>query len=403
MRGFELAEIRAAIVCAYNRATFDRMLSDRLEFERAEHVADGPFNDVVEGVLRVFTHQGREAELIAEIAADRPAKREIQHVYRKYAHGLLSAAWSARIDGEIGEQLARYGLLPTTELQRTGVVHRGTPADPASRGFGGFQRWIRAELPELDAVVWSARLLRLAHRVCRVELGGVPRGTGFLVGPDAVLTSYHVVREAITDRADGATLGFLFDHSVGSDGSTAAGVRVAARAAWPHWHVDSSPPLSTEDEQAGVTAGSDDRLDHAVIALAQLVGSAPVVPGGPCRGWIELPEPAPSLTIGMPIAVLHHPRTGPLKLTLDTHSLQGIHPDRRRIRYSTNTDAGSSGSPCLDVQLGLVAVHHFSDPAHAMPAYNQGTTIEAIRRRLEAQGRLGALGGVSPDEDPPCS
>jgi len=402
MTGVELAAIRAAILGAYSRATFDRVLSDRLDFRRADHVADGPFNDIVDGVLRAFTEQGRESYLIAELAADRPANREIQRVYRKFAHGLLGEAWRARIEGEIGDQLARYGLLPAAELQRAGSVQGSDRGDPTSRGFGGFQKQVRAELPELDVLPWSARLLRLAHRVCRVELGGTPLGTGFLVGPDVVLTSYHVVRDAIVGRAGGAALGFLFDHWVGGDGSAAAGMRVPARAAWPHWHVDSSPPLSARDEDAG-TAGNDDCLDHALIALERPLGSAPVVPEGPRRGWIEVPKEARPLTVGMPIAILQHPRTGPLKLTFDTHALQLVKPGRRRIRYSTNTDAGSSGSPCLDVRLALIAVHHFSGPAHATPAYNQGTTIEAIRRRLAARGVLGVLGGELPDEELPCS
>ena len=42
---------------------------------------------------------------------------------------------------------------------------------------------------------WFERLAPIEFRVCRIEAHGQPLGTGFLVGPDLVLTNYHVVRE----------------------------------------------------------------------------------------------------------------------------------------------------------------------------------------------------------------
>lgn len=390
MTGAERAELRAAIVGAYHRATFDRMLSDRLDFRRAQHVADGPFAEVVDGVIDHFLDEGREAYLIAEIAADRPARHEIQRIYRTYAQALLSDAWRGRIEDAMSERLVRYGLLPGPELQQGGVVRAAMPADD----FAGFQRQVRAELPELDVAAWSARLVRLSCRVCRVEVDGEPRGTGFLVGPAAVLTCHHVVREAIAARCGGAALAFRFDYRGGEAGA-AGGTRVVARGDWAAWHVDSSPALTSAQERAGGDARPD-HLDHAVIALDQPVGDAPVAPGGPQRGWIEIPE-APALTIGMPVAILHHPRRAPLRLTLDTRGLVRVNAARTRIRYTTNTDGGSSGSPCFDFELGLIGVHHLSDPEHRTPEYNQGVAIEAIRRRLAEGGKLAVLGG------PPCS
>lgn len=397
MTGIELAEIRTAIVQAYNAATFDRLLSDRFDFKRANHVGDAGFHRIVEQVLELFVHEGLDAYLIAELAADRPGKREIQALYHRYAHGLVSEAWRARVDAAACERLARYGLIAVPALQRAGAACAASdPGDPGATAFGGFQKQIRAELPDLDVLPWSALLLRQTCRVCRIELGGTPRGTGFLVGPDAVLTSYHVVRDAIAARASGAAIRFLFDYWRTAGGAPAAGTRVAARGAWPDWHVDSSPPLSSPEEHAGSPEPRGDQLDHAVIALERPLGELPVGPGGPNRGWIEVPATPPTLAVGMPVAILHHPRTAPIKLTLDTRALQRVNAGRTRLRYATNTEHGSSGSPCFDVELGVIAVHHFSDPDHAAPAYNQGTPIEAIHRRLAAVGKLGALGGASP-------
>ena len=393
MKGFELAEVREAILGAYDKRTFDRLLSDQFDLRREDIAGDGPLRNIVDDVLRHFVREGREAHLIAELAADRPAKPEIQAVYTKYAAALVSDAWRSRIEAESATQLDRYGLLPEGRLQHRGATLRPRgPSEPDASAFGGFQKQIHARLPELDVFEWSSRLMRQTYRVCRVEVRGTPLGTGFLVGPATVLTCYHVVGDAIRARTPGSELTFLFDYWKKLNGAESYGIRVAARGAWEDWHVDSSPPLPEAEEHGGVPEATDDQLDHALIALAQPLGAGPIVDGGPVRGWIEVPATAPTLTLEMAIAILHHPRNGPIKLTFDTSALQHINPGRTRIRYSTNTDSGSSGSPCFDVSLGLIGMHHFSDPHNKVPAYNQGIPIDAIRRRLARVNRLDALG-----------
>jgi V8-like Glu-specific endopeptidase len=69
-----------------------------------------------------------------------------------------------------------------------------------------------------------------------------------------------------------------------------------------------------------------------------------------------------------------------------------------RVRYATNTLGGSSGSPVLDMDCRLIALHHYGDKAYQHPAYNQGIPIEAIRKLLESRGKAGNLGGKLPDD-----
>ena len=62
-----------------------------------------------------------------------------------------------------------------------------------------------------------------------------------------------------------------------------------------------------------------------------------------------------------------------------------------RIRYDTNTAGGSSGSPCLNDSLELVALHHMGDPDFARahtPTFNQGIPIQLIADRLSRKGLL---------------
>jgi V8-like Glu-specific endopeptidase len=99
----------------------------------------------------------------------------------------------------------------------------------------------------------------------------------------------------------------------------------------------------------------------------------------------------------MPLMIAQHPDGKPLKLAVDTDSVIGLNPTGTRVRYATNTEAGSSGSPVFDLEWNLVALHHFGDPAYEHPpSYNQGVPIDLIQKRIAAQGKADALGAESP-------
>ena len=75
----------------------------------------------------------------------------------------------------------------------------GLGAAPAS--ISGLERFIAESAPFVDAGTWRAQLGELETQVCRVEVPAGPRsigGTGFLVGPDILLTNFHVVRTLVT-------------------------------------------------------------------------------------------------------------------------------------------------------------------------------------------------------------
>jgi hypothetical protein len=61
------------------------------------------------------------------------------------------------------------------------------------------------------------------------------------------------------------------------------------------------------------------------------------------------------------------------------------------VRYRTNTEGGSSGSPVFDQNWQLVALHHAGDPSW-VAKYNEGIPISLILAQLKARGVDGALG-----------
>jgi hypothetical protein len=359
-------------------------------------VAEGPFKKVVTDVLRRFEQEGRDAYLIAAVAAVRPLKADVQDVYRKYARGLIGQAYGDKVEAEQLKALERYGLAPTVELQKAGKAQLPVAVPVTHEGF---QKRIRQALHDVDPWVFATQQLKQMRRVCRVEVDGAALGTGFLVGKDVVLTNHHVLREVIDAKGAGGRVVCRFDYHLGEGGGVGEGKPVPLKAAFNEWCLDSSPSLTDPQENAGAPPPTADQLDHALVRLAEEVGTEPIFaayPDGPKRGWVKVPAGPPALGVGAPVAILHHPQGAPVKLALDTQSVLSVNANQTRVRYTTNTDQGSSGSPCFDQDWRLVALHHFGDPLHQQAEFNQGVPIAAIRARLTRKGVAQNLGGDPP-------
>src|SRR5262249_45095282 len=233
-------------------------------------------------------------------------------------------------------------------------------------------------------------------QVCRVEIDGNAAGTGFLVGPDAILTNYHVLKSVLQGTTPATKITCRFDYKVLADGSRVEGIAVGLHAA--DWKLDFSPNSAAED-----TATPDnppptaDELDYALVRLARPTGSESAAPKGgaeaPQRGWLSIPAGPHVFVRKDPLMIAQHPDGKPLKLAVDTESVIETNAIQNRVRYATNTEAGSSGSPVFDLDWNLVALHHLGDPAYDHPAaYNQGVPIDKIRARLTKAGKVSALG-----------
>jgi Trypsin-like peptidase domain len=89
----------------------------------------------------------------------------------------------------------------------------------------------------------------------------------------------------------------------------------------------------------------------------------------PARGCLQVPDRAYDFAPGTPLFIVQHPKGAPLKLALDTNAVIGLNGNGTRVRYRTNTDKGSSGSPVFDQNWNLVALHHSGDPSSLLPTY----------------------------------
>jgi len=221
-----------------------------------------------------------------------------------------------------------------------------------------------------------------------MEVGGQGVGTGFLIGPDMVLTNWHVIEQAKKiDKLD--SLGCRFDYLQLPDGTQQAGQLIPLRAdACVDFSVYSIAETTNNPEYPPPT---QEELDYALLRLGTVVGQQSIE--GSVRGWIALPNAPMPLPAEAPLLIVQHPEGAPMKLALDTQAVIGRNDNGTRLRYKTNTDPGSSGSPCFTMDWNLVALHHYGDPKWREPLFNQGVPMELIRNRIMARGFGNAFGG----------
>ena len=395
MNGIEFAEVRDAILSAFNQDEFDMFLYERLNFDRPVEVADGPFKVVVTNTLKRAEQEGWDPLLIAEVAAARPLKQDVQKVYGKDAQALVDDARQRVVDEGRLKAIEKYRLGLPVMVQTNGTA-KLPAAIPGTEA--GLEKNVKRYLPMMNVSLWREQLFKLEGRVCRVEVNNVVRGTGFLVGPDTLLTNHHVVRDVIETPALASTVRLRFDYRVLPNGTKSDGTVVSLRPS--DWLIDWTPcTMGERNNNPDAVPPTVDELDFALLKIERALGAEPLIAGtgGGHRGWIPVPQQAPLITSDppMPIMILQHPNAEPLKLAVDTAGVLKLSDNGTRVRYATNTDPGSSGSPCFDIDWKLIALHHYGDPLHDQAQYNQGIPIKMIRDRLKRLGKEEALGGAS--------
>lgn len=81
-------------------------------------------------------------------------------------------------------------------------------------------------------------------------------------------------------------------------------------------------------------------------------------PGAPRRGRLDLPSTVHVFKPHSPPVIVQHPQGFPVKPAPDTDAVIGLNGNGTRVTYRTNTEPGSSGSPCFDINLNPAALHH---------------------------------------------
>jgi len=260
--------------------------------------------------------------------------------------------------------------------QRTGLTSTSAPKSTLEKLVGGNTTF-------LDVAAWRGALTRTEWKVCRIDVDGHGAGTGFLVGPDAVLTNQHVVERAITGADPHQVITCRFDYKVGEAGDViAAGQVVDLAHADNEWLIDSAPYSAIDIEPDPKSADpAPGELDYALLRLATRFGDQPTGGSegeGEPRSWLKLDATPIDFAHVSTIGILQHPNSEPLKLALGMEQDITANGAGNRIRYKVPTLPGSSGSPVFDSDWRLIALHHAGDPSTIKPEFNEAIPISLI-------------------------
>jgi hypothetical protein len=299
---------------------------------------------------------------------------------RRYDYVVFCVIRAAEAEGWIAELILAACAARPSNPELAAVAEIVSLA--AAGGEAQLERMVRPTAGIQDAERWREELRRNERRVCRIEgktakLGVT--GTGFLVGPDLLLTNFHVVEPLLLNEG-GSKLCARFDLRLSPNGVTLLEGTTYALAA--DWLVASSPHPAAK--QASVEAAGDDPawLDYALLRLADPVGEQEIGLGGgePRRGWVALNAGLRVPEVDDQVLILQHPADAALQVAIDR--VVSLDAQRAIVRYLTNTEDGSSGAPCFGPRWELLALH---EGGSAGAASNQGIAAAAIARHVIAK------------------
>ena len=350
LKGAQLERLSEALRRAFLVQRFKEMMTFKLDKRLEDYSLGSDYKEIMFEVITAAEAEGWTAELIQAARESNPGSAALQALAQEV--DLASA--------------------PST-LERT----------------------IKERNPYLDVEIFRTRLGQLETQVCRIEIPtpkGTVFGTGFLLGPEVVMTNHHVMDIVISGKAKPEAAIFRFDYKRLSDAVLSEGA--VYKLATADWLIDSSPPSdvdSKREPKPGVP--KPDELDYAIVRLQGAPGSTPAGqkpdPKDPPRGWINVEKSAHAAPAS-PLLIMQHPDAAPLKLALDMSGVIGENTNGTRLKYTVNTEGGSSGAPCFNADWDLVALHHSGDPnfdSDHKPEYNEGIPIEAILHLLAARGK----------------
>lgn len=374
--GREYQLLNDALVNAFSFKNLDEMLQFGLGERTDVIVGRGTdLNTAVFQIIEEYNRRDQVEKLVRAARSYNPTNGQLHQVAQ-------SLGWATQVSTHIGE--------------------KATPV-----ALDGLEKLVRRRVLQLPAKETRDQMMRVEGQMCIVERQmsggrGQALGSGFLIGPDTVLTNYHVVRYYLSgSQAENLQVRFDASPSTGLVREAGDGVVFAVE------EIPANRPYTKGDARNLRAAPADDELDFAILVLAEEAGNAQV--GGEIgrgqervpRGWIKMPDPDPVFESGDPLIIYQYPCGRELMMAIDTEAVVETAWGGRRVRYRNNTEPGSSGSPVFDMTWNLVALHHAGgpseepanydpcssfgedDPERALAEFNQGIPIARIKTFLE--------------------
>lgn len=191
--------------------------------------------------------------------------------------------------------------------------------------------------------------LYCARAVGRVELPeGEAKGTGFLLGPDLLLTNQHVLREQAHLEEAVVRFDFQIDASGVAPKGTVLRLKPDFYFASPAEELDYALVRLVEKPLQAITVEGE----QALLSMTELLSL------GKHKGYLVA---APRrLVAESRVNILQHPDGKPLKVVLTQNRV--VYSTESRVQYAADTMEGSSGSPVFNQNWEVVALHHSGSP-----------------------------------------
>lgn len=223
-------------------------------------------------------------------------------------------------------------------------------------------------------------------RSCRVLVNQNPAGTGFLVGPDLVMTCLHVIEQpAGADYLEHPPQNLSVSFQEIDGWRTIVGsknydvVDVIARAPASQWER-AMARLQPGQRAPAFVEPERGELDYAVLKIDTRVGDlrAGILMK---RGWFALRTTFSNAPAGMGLSVVHQPQ-GRVLLSIETQPRLDRTREAMRVGYLNPTQPGSSGALMATLRSTPIALHQFGMARG--DGLNRGVPIEKIRSHIDA-------------------
>jgi len=260
----------------------------------------------------------------------------------------------------------------SAESLRTTAVKAGAPTDtearranrrrmlPTEDGLALERILGRNNLFHANYFALGVRAIRAVGRVHIINEQGRPigYGTGALVGDGLLITNNHVLQSAAEARRSFVEFDFEYD-------------ALYRPKRTYHFALDPDALFVT-----------DRGLDFSFVAVRSTEANGQSLAQ---FGFIRMIEDTGKALIGEPITIIQHPNGGLKQVALRDSKVIGLAPfeDGGFLHYTTDTEPGSSGSPVVNDQWQMVALHHAGVPGPSGGwVANEGTRVSKIFEHL---------------------
>jgi hypothetical protein len=313
------------------------------------------------------------------------------------ASGLSQQEIAQQIVTAYGDQTARlahglYQQISETDWKTAAFLYEHFKGNPELLN-DHHQASLVGRNPTLPMEELSEFLRLVQRQVCLIvsrngNAGAAVRGTGFLIGPDLVLTCRHVLRNftpADDVRANGNRVEIYFDFFHGEPVTDVSPSLQDARLVTldQAWHVASHPEAVPDGLTGELPDAERQRITHSLdfmlLRLDARVGLQSLdKSGGRRRGWIQMPpdDVPQNLQKEDWIIIPQHPEG--YSQRIDLGRFNELDQTRTRIRYRVNGAKGTSGAPCFNQKFKLVGIHNAYVGPQDNPLANQAIRFDHI-------------------------